>query len=92
MIILGLFIISVLGLLFMSMLDVLVFKQQFLQAIVHLLPIYPDTSTIFIIAAAFLMAAWTDFDMTKRLKKKFGSQSNKQGGGENGGAKQNKRG
>ncbi|ACT01437.1 hypothetical protein [Paenibacillus sp. JDR-2] len=89
MIILGLFVITVMSLLFMSMLDMLVFKQSFVHVLVHLLPIYPDTSTIYIIVAAFLMGGWVDFNMTDRLKKKPGKQSNKQGSEENGDAKQN---
>ncbi|GMK48211.1 hypothetical protein [Paenibacillus glycanilyticus] len=88
MIILGLFVITVMGLLVMCFLDMLVFKQSFLHVFVHLLPIYPDTSTIYIIVAAFLMGAWVDFNMTERLKKP-GKQPNKQGRGNNGDAKQN---
>ncbi|MCK9858221.1 hypothetical protein [Paenibacillus sp. ATY16] len=88
MIILGLFVITVMCLLVMCFLDMLVFKQSFLHVFVHLLPIYPDTSTIYIIVAAFLMGAWVDFNMTERLKKPS-KQPNKQGRGNNGDAKQN---
>ncbi|WP_336785567.1 hypothetical protein [Paenibacillus sp. MMO-177] len=89
MIILGLFVITVMSLLVMCFLDMLVFKQPFLHAFVHLLPIYPDTSTIYIIVAAFLMGGWVDFNMTERLRRKPSKQSNKQVGGDNRDAKQN---
>lgn|GEM_PF-2931783 len=88
MIILGVFVAAVLGLLLMACLDVLVFRQPFVHVFVHLLPIYPDTSIIFMFAAAFVMAAWADFKITDRLKKKFGSKSDKQGSGEKRDAKQ----
>ncbi|WP_336773168.1 hypothetical protein [Paenibacillus sp. MMO-58] len=89
MIILGLFVITMMGLLVMCFLDMLVFKQSFLHVFVHLLPIYPDTSTIYIIVAAFVMGGWVDFNITERLRKKSGKQPNKQGSGDNGDAKQN---
>ncbi|SFD83023.1 hypothetical protein SAMN05216378_1626 [Paenibacillus catalpae] len=88
MTILAVFVATVLGLLLMAGLDVLVFKQPFVRVFVDLLPVFPDTSTVFMFAAAFVMAAWVDFKMTDRLKKKFGKQSNKQGSEENRDAKQ----
>ncbi|NIK71563.1 MULTISPECIES: hypothetical protein [unclassified Paenibacillus] len=80
MIILGLFIMMMLGLLMMAMLDMLVFQQPFSRAIVHLLPVYPDTSTIFMFIGAFAIAAWINFRISERLKKRFGSKPKNQGG------------
>lgn len=83
MIILGLLVITVMSLLLMSVLDMLVFQKPFMEVFVQLLPVYPDTSTVLMIAAAFVMAIWMDFNLSIRLKKKSGSQGSKQGSGEN---------
>jgi uncharacterized membrane protein len=80
MIILGMLVMMVLGILLMAMLDVLVFQQPFFTVLVQLLPVYPDTSTIFMIIGAFVIAVWVNFRMSDRLKKKFGSKSKNQGG------------
>jgi hypothetical protein len=80
MIILGILVMMVLGILLMAMLDVLVFQQPFFTVLVQLLPVYPDTSTIYMIIGAFVIAAWVNYKMSDRLKKKFSSKSKNQGG------------
>ncbi|GLX67932.1 hypothetical protein [Paenibacillus glycanilyticus] len=88
MIILGIFVITVLSFMLMAMLDMLVFQQPYLKVFVHLLPVYPDTSTIFMFLVAFAMAAWVQYGMTERLKKRYGGKNSNNQSGEKRDAKQ----